>query len=154
MTDATQYSALVAIRDVIRGMSLEGIDTARIHWEAVATWEKKDLPFISISVYEPEKLPTDQGGGGNSADDIELSYLVAMVAAKQDESVMLPRILKWRESILGKFHNQRPITATVSEVQYTQVTPMAVVDKAMYLMRDLILSGLKVTARTQKLRQA
>ncbi len=154
MTDATQYSALIAIRNVIRGMSLEGIDTGRITDEPVAFWNGKEFPFISVSIYESERLPTSEGGGGNLADNIELSYLVAMVAAKEDEAVMYPRILRWRELILGKFHNQRPITAAVSEVYHTTVSPMAVFDKRAYLESSLLVSGLKIVAHTQKLRQS
>lgn len=154
MTAATQYSALIAIRDKIRGLSLESIDSSRIYEETVAVWEGKDFPFVSVSIYEPERIASDQGGGGVQADDLELNYLVAMVAAKADEAVMMPRILKWREDILAAFHNERSITATVPAVQYTQVVPMVVFDKYAYQKMDLLASVLKVVVRTQKQRQS
>lgn len=154
MTEAVQYSALVGIEDYIKSMTLEGLDSSRVIREAVSTDKGKSLPVITISIVDPERMPLDNGGGGNIADNYEYRFLVAIVAAKAEEERMFPLVLKWREQIISDFHLKRvsPINATVSGLEYTRVEPMAVIDRNAYLNIDLIVSAFKIVAVVRRAR--
>lgn len=149
-----QYQGLDGIVQQIQGLNLRGIDSSRIMSQAVATDDSKLVPFISVSIYGPETMPLDQGGGGNTADNYEFRYLVAIFAAKAEEETMLPLILEWRQQIIDAFHMRRvsPLQGVVSGLEYTKVEPMAVFDRNAWLNFDLAISCFRIVSVVQRVR--
>jgi len=150
MTDAVVYSCLSAVKTRIQALTLSGLDSSRVYAEAVPDEKGKNLPFISISL-EPESFPLGDDDGGNAADRVDYKILVAIVAAKAEVETMFPQVLRWREQIRQEFLRQTGMTGVVS-IQYTDVEPLAIVDRAAWFSSGLIVSGLRIVAVSQEVR--
>lgn len=151
MTDAVYYSALQNVETRIKALTLDGLDSSRVIMEPVGDDQGKDTPFISIWPGEPEAFPTGDDDGGNAADRVDYKILVAIVAAKEQVATMFPKVLRWREQIRQEFLRQTGMSG-VTSVQYTEVEPLAVVDRAAWFGQGLIVSALRIVVISQEVR--
>lgn len=150
MTDAIQYSVLSGVETRIKALTLDGLDSSRVKAEPIPDEKGKDLPFISISL-EPEAFPLGDDDGGNAADRVDYSVLVCIVAAKSDVATMFPKVLRWREQIRQAFLRKTGMSG-ITSVQYTDVEPLAVVDRAAWFASGLIASGMRIKVISQEVR--
>lgn len=150
MTDAVQYSVLSGVETRIKALTLDGLDSSRVSVDVIPDEKGKDLPFISISL-EPESFPLGDDDGGNAADRVDYPILVCIVAAKAEVATMFPKVLRWREQIRQNFLRKTGISG-VSSVQYTDVEPLSVVDRAAWFASGLIVSALRIRVISQEVR--
>lgn len=148
MTESIQYQSLVAVANVVKGLTLDGLDSSRVIMEPVGDEKGKSMPFISVFPGEPETFPVGDDDGGNSADRVDYKVMVAIVAGRDEWQTMLPKVLKWREQIRQAFLRKR--LSAVSVVQRMEVEPQAVVDRAAWFTSGLLVSGLKVIVISQE----
>lgn len=147
MTTAVYESVMQNIASRIQGLSLTDLTSDRLHVESVGTYEGKKLPFISVFLGDPERIPN--GEGNNLQDRIHYSVFVAMVASKESEATMRPKLLLWREQILDEFHLK---TMPVTSIEYTESIPKAVMDRGAWFGKGLMISGLEIQAHRLRAR--
>lgn len=150
MTESVQYLVLESVYSTIKGLAFDGMDSSRIHMDAIGGQQGRKLPFITCWLSEPESFPIGDDDGGNIADRVDYKVMVAIVAGKDHESVMLPKILKYREQIRRAFLRKR--LAGVAEIQRVEVEPQAVFDNLAYEKLNLLVSGLRIVAISQEAR--
>jgi len=146
MTAALE-SVLQNIGSRIQGLSLTDLTSDRVHVESVGTDEGKKLPFVSVFLGDPERIPNNEGN--NLQDRFHYSVFVAMVSSKETEATMRPKLLQWRESIIDEFHLK---TMPVTSIEFTEVNPKAVMDRGAWFGKGLMVSGLEVVAHRLRAR--
>ena len=120
--DSTQQRILEAVQATIRGLSLDGIDSANVYIRS-NPWDR-DLtkPCVVISQHT-EQIPANEGT--NLRDQIGYAAIVTFVK-KSNEDVTTSRngYFEWRRRSMAAFRNGR--LAGVSEVFRCVVEPLPI----------------------------
>lgn len=122
---------VVAVKDTIDGLTLDGIDSTR----TLAAWWPKILknmtpqpPAILVAPFASEDYPNI---GVNDEDDVGYPVIVVMVdKLNNDSAANMTRDLLWREQISRVFRFQR--LAGVNEIYNSQIQPDVVVHPDAY----------------------
>ncbi|WP_013626600.1 hypothetical protein [Rubinisphaera brasiliensis] len=148
-SECLHYKCLTNTQSVIQGMDLTGIADSSVRILSVPTNRKADLadadrqityPCVLIAPYGSETI----GGPEAQTDDITYPVMVALIdQANQAQTTNLARNLYWRERLIDKFQYNAFGDAIAGNNQ-TTVQPLAVVDPAQFIEKDLWVSGLLV----------
>lgn len=114
-SNAVLYRALVAVRDVIQGLSLSGIDNNDIVWRKVP-WDREiDHPGIIVSPTKEALQPAS-----NLRDDVDYPIMVTMIrVSNQHFTGGMDVFTLWRQQIRRALN--RKALSGVPEVYTTRV---------------------------------
>lgn len=146
-TTSAFYECLESVKTIIEGLST-GITNTSIVIQPVAHYKgDQPKPFISISPYGPEGLPS----GTNAREDIVYPVLVAIIADK-NLSGGLDALLTIRQKIRRRFLHQGLSGITLGSLIQTTVTPGNTVEVSPYLRDGVYVSGLILNCEVRELR--
>lgn len=138
--ESVAYQTLVAVRDTIAALNLEGVAGENVRWQKVPFEERQleDLPdgVVLVSPGTEEIPPAD---GTNARDDV--TYPVQVVYAQKSGEPHLTdrlnRMLTWRQSIRRAFHHQRlsGVSETGTDHIFCTVRPGVVILPASFQKR-------------------
>lgn len=137
---------LDAVKSAIESLST-GVDSSSIVIQEVARFQEgMSKPFISVSPYGAERLPS----GTNLRENTQYPVLVAYIA-DPDVSSLDARLLI-RQSIRRRFHHAdlSGISGTNVGFMQTTVEPANVVEVAQFLRNQLFVSGMIVLAEVRE----
>ena len=152
---SVHHKILDQVQTDIRGLSLDGIEDARVVIVAVPEASPRyvdGLPCIAISPIGTERI----GAGTNRSDDIGYPVVVA-IQAKGNENLVAPggtaldKLLYWREQIIDKYIHKRVSSITGSanaKISYFDGGP--IIDVAAWYAKQVFLSILHLRAEIRK----
>ncbi|WP_397570656.1 hypothetical protein [Schlesneria sp. T3-172] len=134
---SNHYDAIIAIKDIIDGLSLEGLTGGTVIQEVATSLDGQiPLPFVSISPYGPERV-------GDETDARDGAYYGALVAIIAKPSVTdLEQRLAWRQSIRRAMKNRS--LDGLPQNYNLDVEPGNVVEPRAWFDRDAFVSGMVV----------
>lgn len=110
---SVHFDILTQVKNCIQALTLNGLDVAnvvvkKVPWATKVFGTDRDLSYPGIMVCPMGVESMSATAGTNASDDVGYPVLVAIVDADNDDlDSDLENYLKWRETIMRAFRNQR-----------------------------------------------